>query len=94
MGNCSSTIAVAATIVAVLAGIIAVVVEQIDGKLEQLRKRIGRTAVTPKVYGWSISELEKVRKDWVSMDPKGAEYPSAHPTRIMEPEQVMIVLMT
>ena len=92
MGSVLGTIAVATTIIAVLAGIVAVVAEQIDDKLNVLRQRIGRTAVTPKVYGWSISELDKVRRDWISIDPKGAEYPVVHPTRISEPEQVTLEL--
>ena len=88
MGSSLSVMTIVTPILALLAGIIAVVVEQIDEKLDSLRRRIGRNPVSPKVYGWTIADLEKTKKNWIALDPKGYEFPVNEPYPMTMPEQV------
>ena len=92
MGSSLSVLTVVTPILALLAGIIAIIVEQIDEKLDRLRNRIGRNPVSPKVYGWTIADLEKIKKNWIILDPKGAEFPVNEPYAMTMPEQVREII--
>ena len=90
MSTSMTSITVLAVSCFVFFGFCAIVVEQIDAKLEHLTRRIGRKAIVPKVYGWTIEDLEKVKQAWIVEDPRGLELPTTNPDKITTGEQVFL----
>ena len=71
MGANLSTVSVAFAVVTTLVGIAVVFAEQLDQKLESILYKLGRTQIRPKVYGWTIEQLEKIKEIWEKEDTEG-----------------------